>query len=189
MPVRSLAAGVTCALAATAQADLFTFTATMNGPSESPPNNSTGTGTAIIDWDTTAHTMRVRSTFSGLGSATTAAHLHAATTTPLTGTANPATQVPSFTGFPLNVTSGSMDQTYNLTLAATYNPAFITANGGTTTTAEAALLAALQGRRAYFNIHTVQYTNGEIRGFMIPGPGAAGLLAAGTLFAMRRRRG
>ena len=42
-----------------------------------------------------------------------------------------ATRVPSFVGFPLGVTAGSMDNTYDLNLASSYNPAFVTDNGGT----------------------------------------------------------
>src|SRR5262245_657669 len=131
--MKTLTSAVAAALSLTAaaQADILTFTATMNGPNESPPNNSPGTGTATIDWDTTLHTMRVRANFTGLQGQTTAAHIHAATTTPLSGTASVATQMPSFNGFPLGVTSGSMDQTFSLTQAATFNAAFVTANGGT----------------------------------------------------------
>ena len=32
---------------------------------------------------------------------------------------------------PLGVTAGSMNQTYDMTLASSYNPSYVTANGGT----------------------------------------------------------
>lgn len=185
---RAFAITAAMSLAASASADIFTFTAVLDGPSEFPPNNSPGIGTATVDWDTTLHTMRVRSTFSGLLGNTTAAHIHAATTQPLTGAAGVATQTPSFSGFPLGVTSGSMDQTFDLTLASSFNAAYITANGGTPATAEAALLAAIQQGRAYFNIHSQSFSGGEIRGFLVPAPGAGLVLAAGGLLASRRRR-
>jgi hypothetical protein len=53
-----------------------------------------------------------------------------------------------------------------MTSAASYNPAFVTANGGTTAGAEAALLAGLEAGQAYLNIHTTMFPGGEIRGFL-----------------------
>jgi hypothetical protein len=41
-----------------------------------------------------------------------------------------ATTLPTFAGFPLGVTSGTYINTLDLTLASSYNPAFVTANGG-----------------------------------------------------------
>ena len=110
----------------------ITYFASLDGPSEAPPNNSPGTGFASVEIDTVAHTMRIQANFTGLLGTTTAAHVHAATATPFTGTAGVATQTPSFAGFPLGVTSGSMDQTFNTLDAGTWNSAYITANGGTT---------------------------------------------------------
>lgn len=159
----------------------------MNGPNESPPNNSPGIGTATVTVDTTANTMRVQATFSGLTGTTTMAHIHGLTPTPLTGTAGVITTTPNFVGFPLGVTAGSMDQTYDLTLASTYNASFVTAQGGIAN-ARAALLLGLDTGRTYFNIHTSTFGGGEIRGFLVPAPGAAALLAGLGAFAARRRR-
>jgi hypothetical protein len=55
-----------------------------------------------------------------------------------------------------------------LTSATSYNPSFIGANGGTTASAEAALLANAAADTSYFNIHTMVFPGGEIRGFLIP---------------------
>src|SRR5438045_1981365 len=77
------------------------FVANLNGPSESPPNASLGTGVAEVDFDTVADTMRVSVAFQGLLGTTTASHIHCCTTVPLTGTAGVATQVPTFPSFPL----------------------------------------------------------------------------------------
>ena len=68
-----------------------------------------------------------------------------------------------------------------MTLASSYNPAYITANGGTTTTAEAALFAGLAAGQAYLNIHTTNFGGGEIRGFLVatPEPGTWFLALAG----------
>lgn len=158
----------------------ITYTANLDGPSASPPNASPGTGSATVIYDSTAHTLVVQVTFSGLLGTTTAAHIHAATATPLTGTAGVATQVPSFAVFPIGVTSGSYDNTFDLTQGSSWNPAFITANGGTPATAEAAMAAALEAEKAYLNIHTSVSPGGEIRGFLVVVPAPATLLLFGT---------
>ena len=84
------------------------------------------------------------------------------------GTAGVATLTPAFTGFPLGVTAGTLDHTFDLTLTSTYNSPYVTANGGTAAGAEAALLAAIAAGKAYFNIHTTVVAGGEIRGFLRP---------------------
>src|SRR5262249_42319686 len=94
--------------------------------------------------------------------------IHCCTATPLTGTAIVATTTPTFPGFPLGVTSGSYSMSFDLTQSSSFNPAFITANGGTTASAEAALAAGLVAGEAYLNIHTAMFPNGEIRGFLVP---------------------
>ena len=66
--------------------------------------------------DDAAFTMRVESTFSGLTGITTASHIHCCTAVASTGTAGVATQTPSFVGFPLGVTSGTFDSTFDMTL-------------------------------------------------------------------------
>jgi hypothetical protein len=149
-------------------AGLIQTSADLSGPAESPPNASTGTGSAEVDLDTTLHTLHVDITFSGLTDTTTSSHIHAATAVPGTGTAMVATQTPSFSGFPLGVTSGTYDHTFDTTLAATFNPAYVTANGGTAASAEAALATALLDGTAYLNIHTRAFPGGEIRGFLAP---------------------
>ena len=171
--------------ASASRADLILYTAALSGLGESPPD-SPGTGLAQIDYDNTAHTMRVRATFSGLLGNTTASHIHSPTAVPLTGNAGVATTLPTFAGFPLGVTSGSYDNTLDLTLASSYNPSFITAHGGTPASAEADLVSYFAAGRSYFNIHTSLYSGGEIRGFLqpIPEPSTLMLAAAGLATAM-----
>jgi hypothetical protein len=181
-------------LAWTAVAAPITYVATLNGPTEGTNSPGTGTGMAIID--TTANTLFVTETFSGLLSPTTASHIHCCTAAPLTGTAGVATQVPSFSLFPSGVTSGSFSETFDLTLASSWNPSFITANGGTPASAEAAFAAGLASGKTYFNIHTSQFPGGEIEGFLtpqasgVPEPGTIGLALFGIagLMAWRRKR-
>jgi len=163
------------------QAVPITFVASLNGPSESPPNASPGTGSAIVVFDTVAHTLEVDVTFSALLGTTTASHIHCCTAAPGVGTAGVATQTPSFTGFPLGVTSGTYTHTFDTSLTSTFNAPFVTANGGTAAGAEAALLAGALAGAEYLNIHTQVVPGGEIRGFLtrVPEPSSLALLGAG----------
>jgi CHRD domain-containing protein len=149
-----------------ASAAILNYHCNLSGPAEAPPNLSPGIGGAEVTIDDVANTMRVRATFSGLLGNTSACHIHCPTAVAGTGTAGVATMTPAFTGFPLGVTAGSMDHTFDLTALATYNGPFVTANGGTAASAEAAFLAALVAGKAYFNIHTTTVPGGEIRGFL-----------------------
>ena len=142
---------------------VFVFTAALNGASQSPPVASAGTGTTTVTWNTLTNEMTIDITFSGLTAGTTASHIHCCVAPP--GNAGVATAVPTFPGFPLGVTAGTYSRTFDMTSAASYNPGFVTANGGTAASAEAALLAGLLDGRAYLNIHTTAFPGGEIRGF------------------------
>ena len=181
--------------ASTSSAAILLWGTSMSGLQEAPVNNSAGGGTVLINIDTVLNTMRVRVNFTGLTGNTTAAHIHGPTVVAGTGTAGVATTTPTFVGFPLGVTSGSMDQTYDLTLASSYNAAFITANGGTTAGAQTALINTLNGGTSYFNIHSSFAAGGEIRGFLVanvPEPSSMLLLGgfvagAGARFYRRRQ--
>jgi hypothetical protein len=162
-----------------ASGTVFVFDASLDGPSESPANASPATGFAEVDYNDLLHTLTVEVTFSGLLGTTTAAHIHSATAVPGTGTAGVATTTPTFAGFPLGVTSGSYSNTLDLTSASSYNPAFVTANGGTTASAEAALVAGMNAGEAYFNIHTTAFPGGEIRGFLIAVPEPSSMILTG----------
>ena len=173
----------------------ISYIAFLDGPSESPPNASPGTGFSELDIDLVAHTMRVQVTFSDLLGTTTASHIHSPTPSPGTLTAGIATQTPTFSGFPLGVTSGSYDMTFDLTMTSSFNAAFVTANGGTAAGAETALAAGLMGGLAYLNIHTSLVPGGEIRGFYLPVPEPSafvmlglGGLALGAVRLVRRQR-
>lgn len=178
---------------ATVNATVFDYAAILDGPSEFPPNASPGTGFAQVNYDDVAHTLFVDVTFSGLVGTTTASHIHSATAVPGTGAAGVATTTPTFAGFPLGVTSSTYINTLDLTLASSWNPSYITASGGTTAGAEAALAAGLAAGEAYFNIHTTVVPGGEIRGFLepVPEPSSVGLLALGggaLAWGARRRK-
>jgi len=55
-----------------------------------------------------------------------------------------------------------------LTLASSYDPAFVIANGGTVAAVSAALLAGLSAGDTYLDIHSSVFPSGEIRGFLAP---------------------
>ena len=80
------------------------------------------------------------------------------------------------------------DNTLDLTQSSSYNGSFVTGNGGTTTSAESALLSAIASGKAYLNIHTTTFGAGEIRGFLVPEPATLALLAPAAALSLRRRR-
>lgn len=151
-----------------AHAAQFQYVTNLSGANESPPVVSLGAGTATVDIDNVAHTMRLQVAFYNLTGNTTASHIHAATAVAGAGTAGVATTTPTFAGFPLGVKSGTYDITLNMTLSSSYNPSYVTAHGGTTAQAEADLFQAIADGKAYLNIHTSTSAGGEIRGFWVP---------------------
>ncbi len=181
---RALPVILLLAVAIPTQAATYTFTVSMNGANEVPPNASPGTGSALVVFDNVAHTLSLNITFSNLsttGSGTTASHIHCCTAAPGTGTAGVATTTPTFAGFPLGVTSGTYSNVLDLTLASSYNPAFVTANGNSIAASEAALFAGALNGTDYLNIHSGFAPGGEIRGFLtlVPETSTAPLVLIG----------
>jgi CHRD domain/PEP-CTERM motif len=179
-------------VASVSEATVITVYATLTGANEFPPNDSPGKGEAVVTYDSVLHTLSVSATWADLLAGTTVAHIHCCTTIPLDETQNVgvATQTPSFAGFPVGVTSGTYSNTFDLTLDTSWNPNFIIASGGIAA-AEARLAQAFEDGTSYLNIHSSLFPAGEIRGFLLPEPGALSILGIGlaaVAAAVRKRR-
>lgn len=110
------------------------YIATLNGSSEVPPNPSMATGNATLTVDTTNRSMTASITTSGI--AGTMAHIHEGAV----GVSGPII-------FPLMESSYAGSGTWSITVTITE-----------------AQLATLRAGNYYFNVHSVAYPNGEIRG-------------------------
>ena len=161
-------------IAAQSPASTMTYTATLSGANEVPPNGSTASGFATFTLN--GDMLTVDMSFTGLtGGPAAAAHIHCC--------AAPGTNAPvwiPFAGFP-NMTSGTYTNTFDLAT-------FSFSGGGT----EAALIAGLNSGTAYTNIHDAEFPGGEVRGQIsaVPEPGTLFLLStglAGGILTLRRR--
>jgi hypothetical protein len=110
------------------------FKATLNGKSEVPPNATTGTGTADVDYDPATKKLSWKLTYSGLTGPAKAAHFH--------GPAEPGKNAGVMVAIP----------------GATSSPA----DGSATLTDAQA--ADLEAGKLYVNVHTEANPGGEIRG-------------------------
>jgi hypothetical protein len=155
-----------------AHADSVTYTAILSGANEVPPHAVPGTGAATFIL--TGDSLFIDLSFSDLTSPPAAGHIHCCAPVG----SNAIVAVP-FVGLPASA-SGTYMNTVDLTLASTYNSAFITASGGTVADAEASLIAGLNSGNTYANLHTSEFPGGEIRGQIAPTPEPSTFLLLGT---------
>jgi hypothetical protein len=114
----------------------YSLSGNATGAKEIPANNSTGTATITGTFNATTNTLVYTISWAGLSGNLTAAHFHGPASS--TETAGPMLEIPVGT----NGTSGS-----------TTNSVIVTNE----------VEAALLGGRVYYNLHTAQYPNGEVR--------------------------
>lgn len=183
------AVGLLLGLAATAGAQVQVFTGSLDGLQETTPVVTPGTGSGTATYDPATNLLSVSVTFSDLIGTTTDSHIHCCFTP---ANRNAGVALGFSATFPLGVTSGTFNQTYDLLNPAVYNTTFRNNfGGGTATGARDALLAGMTNGTAYFNIHTTHRGSGEIRGDItpIPEPSTAALVGVGGLgLAITARR-
>lgn len=147
-PVRGiLIAGVFGALALASQAQVVELRATINAAQEAPNvSTSPATGTAIMLYDIKTNTFDLMVSINGMANAAISSHIHEAAA----GAGGPVVT---------NLGSESVYTRSGNTLTATFRN--ITHGGDR--------LKLIQGG-AYFNIHSAQFPQGEVRGQLIPQP-------------------
>ncbi|MCA0243767.1 MAG: CHRD domain-containing protein [Proteobacteria bacterium] len=193
----TLAAAALLCAAGSAGASIVNFTAELLPEAA----GATGSGQALIAFDTVAHSLSLVVDWSGLSGLTTVAHIHCCTANAGTGTVGVAVSPPTLLGFPAGVSAGHYETFIDLTVPGSFSSTFINDYGsGSVNGAIAALLAGFGDGKAYLNIHSSAFPAGEIRGFLtqaqaqVPEPAGLPLaaLAALALSALtggaRRRR-
>ena len=130
---------------------------------------ATGSGWVQVVFDDITNDLSIEASFIGLSGITTAAHIHCCVPTAGFGTISVAVTPGTLPGFPLSVMAGSYDATIDLDQASSFTAGFISNfGGGTLAGARAALLQGLDTGTAYFNVHTLAFPGGEVRGFLAP---------------------
>jgi hypothetical protein len=141
-----------------------------------------------VQFDDASNLLSLYVEWQGLTGPGVQAHIHCCVGTP---PGNAGIAIDLWLGGNPQPATGTYDVNYDLDLVNPFRPAFVTANGGTVSSAMQALIGAMDagGGRAYYNIHTAQFPGGEIRGNLaVPEPATLPLLIGGLglLWAGRR---
>ena len=134
-----LSAAMLLSVATPVLAEQKMFSATLAAAEEVPPTQSTGTGTVQATYDTDTKVFTYTVEYSGLTGEATAAHFHGPAAPG--ENAAPVVPVPDPLASPINGTA----------------------------TLDDAQAADLLAGKWYFNVHTAQYPDGEIRGQVLEG--------------------
>jgi hypothetical protein len=121
-------------------ADVIKYTVTLDGASETPPNDSKAKGTGEVSYDTATKTLSWNFTYDGLTGPAKAAHFH--------GPAGPGEKAP-----PVVPLSGELASP--IKGSAVFNDQQDQAISGG------------KWNNWYFNVHTEKYPDGEIRGQVV----------------------
>lgn len=156
---KKLAALVVLAAGSAISAQTIQYPFDLSGVNEVPANASPGFGSAIITLNTVTGGWTLTGNYSGMVGSVVAAHIHAA---PVGANGSVL--------FALTQTGGTSG----------------TLSGSGTFSSAQIQLALTNG--LYVNVHSTVFPGGEIRGQLIPTPGAASVLGLAGLAAMRRRR-
>lgn len=150
-PVAAAALALAIALAANGQSSKAKFGATLKGPSETPPVDAKGMGTATFTVSGTSVDYKI--TASGLSGDATAAHIHLGPTT----AAGPVV-VP----FPAKAINNGGNG--SVTISGSFTAADVKPQTNPSIKNLDDLLAQMRAGNTYVNIHTAAHPPGEIRG-------------------------
>jgi len=146
------------ALPRLAGAEIHVYNFDLEGLQEVPPNASPGSGSATVTLDDVTGDVSVTGVFQDLVGSATASHIH--------GLAAPGVNTGVLIGLTVvGTTSGTIS------------------GGGTLSPAN--VQGMLDGL-TYVNLHSSVFPGGELRGQVVPEPGALALLAVGALLLRRR---
>jgi hypothetical protein len=134
-----LSAAMLLSVATPVLAEQKTFSATLTAAEEVPATQSTGTGTVEATYDTDTKVFTYTIEYSGLSGDATGAHFHGPAAPG--ENADPVVPIPDPLASPINGTA-TLDDTQ---------------------------AADLLAGKWYFNVHTAQYPDGEIRGQVLEG--------------------